>query len=190
MNENVKKYGTLAVGAVACFAAGYLLRQPEVQVREIKGETKIEYKVDETAVKAAVEKWKEENKTYWKEVQYVKVPCPKCSPTMSCEDNTQIVYIEKSGGTEGKAEGSNQTAETSVTHTEGTVKEKVEVKYEQPQWMLTGHLGVAPLSLLDWSGPMVYGGQAQRRLWGPVWAGAWVHGGANWSGGLSVSMEW
>lgn len=197
MNELAKKYAVPVVVCVVVMIVGVIVGRTtftpqtiEKKVTEIQ--TKVEYKTDETVVQAAIEKWKSENKSWWKEVQYVKVPCPKCSEVKECSENVQIVYVEKSGGTEAQNEGTKDSNSTTVTKEEvkTDTKSKERIDYEQAQWMATVHLGIEPNSITDFTGPFVYGGQLQRRVWKPLWAGAWVHGGSHWSGGLSLSMEW
>lgn len=163
-----------------------------IEKRVTEVQTRVEYRTDETVVQAAIEKWKNENKSWWKEVQYIKVPCPKCSEVKQCSDNVEIVYVEKTGGTSSIGEGSKDTTTKTDTTTQGTTttKAKEKVEYEQAQWMATAHLGIQPNSITDLTGPFIYGGELQRRVWKPLWAGAWVHGGGSWSAGLSLSMEW
>jgi len=193
--EHFNKY---TIGAcVVVFVVGLIIGRStftpqtiEKKVTEVQ--TRVEYKTDETVVQAAIEKWKNDNKSWWKEVQYIKVPCPKCSDVKECSENVEIVYVEKTGGTSTLNEGTKDSTSTTTKTSEGTTttKAKEKVDYEQAQWMATLKLGLQPNSITDLSGPFIYGGQLQRRVWKPIWAGAWVHGGGSWSGGVSLSMEW
>ena len=91
--------------------------------------------------------------------------------------------------TQNESENTN-TSRDSIAQSEQTkVVEKIVEKTVRADWRVTAKVGfdIKSLSLTNVAGALVYGGEVQKRIVGPISIGAW--GLSSGQGGLSLSLE-
>lgn len=99
---------------------------------------------------------------------------------VSVRETVDLTHIDTARTAEGESVARTETARTTDIRTV--------TEYRRPDWRLTALVGVqlriAPSTSLF--GPVVYGGQLERRIVGPVYLGAW--GLSSGVAGASLSL--
>jgi hypothetical protein len=169
----------------------------------------------ETIIAQRIEEYKifhkeEFTKTKWKNVR-VAVPCPAgpppadgCKPPCGVDCSTcpkQIIEINSGStntgtnttdttGKDTTNTNTNTNTNTVITDNSKTSTEKrTETTYDKPQWLFSGKLGADfnSINSKTLGQSLVYGGEIDKRLAGPIWVGVW--GYSNLTFGLSLGLE-
>jgi hypothetical protein len=176
----------------------------------VLAQTKVESIIAQRIEEYKTSHKEEFTKTKWRNVK-VAVPCPAgpppadgCKPPCGVDCSTcpkQIIEINSGStnsgtnttDTTGKNTtntNTNTTTNTTVTDNSKTTTEKrTETTYEKSQWLFSGKFGADfnNMNTKTLGQSLIYGGEVDKRLAGPLWGGVW--GFSNLTFGVALSLE-
>lgn len=188
--SKIKAHWPLVAVAVVCLLGGIGIgwgaKPAVVQVHEVTKEVTVEKKVvDEVAVQAEVDRRVKEITAQMDTHQVVVVVTkPDGTKTQTTTTDTHSKQDTKDTTDQTKTQVVTVIKEVQVDHTVTVEKTITPVL---AQWHLGILVGVAPRFDAPATTPIMVGIEAERRIVGPVFAGAWVMAGSPVVGGFNVT---